>query len=504
MRRIREVLRLRIALGRNISAIASGSGLSRSTVRDYLRRAAEAGLAAQAGLALSDTALEAVLWPAEVGAGVRPMPDWAAIDEELRRHKHVTRKLLWQEHKALHPDGYEFSQFNLLLSEWQKASGRGLSMRQVHHAGETVEVDYAGDTITVVDQGTARQAQLFVACLPSSGLIYAEASWSQSSQDWLGAHVRLFTFLGGVPAKTCPDNLKAGVTHASYYDPVINASYAALAKHYGTAVVPARPRRPRDKPSAEGGVLLAYRWILAPLRHRQFFSLVELNRAIGELVGALNDKAMAPPREGSRRALFETVERAALKPLPAEPYVIGQWKIGSTVHIDYHIAVERNFYSVPYALVRKLVDLFLTATCVEIFHRGERVASHPRLTGNNRYSTLTEHMPPAHAAVAAQTPDWVRAEAAKIGVATGVYVERLLTSRARIEQGVRSCLGVLRLARQYPVDRVEAACRRALAAGARSSGYLEALLKSSQPIPEDSEPDGPGHHSNIRGPTYYH
>ena len=432
------------------------------------------------------------------------MPDWAAVDLELRRHKHVTRKLLWQEYKAVHPDGYEFSQFNLLLTTWQKASGRGLSMRQVHHAGEAVQVDYAGDTITVIDQGTARQAQLFVACLPCSGLLYAEASWSQSSQDWLGAHVRLFAFLGGVPAKICPDNLKAGVTHASYYDPVINASYTALAKHYGTAVVPARPRRPRDKPAAESGVLQAYRWILAPLRHRQFFSLAELNQAIGELVSALNDKPMAPPRAGSRRSLFEAVERAALKPLPAEPYVIGLWKIGCTVHVDYHIAVERNFYSVPCRLVRKGVDLFLTASSVQIFHRGERVASHLRLSGTNRYSTLSEHMPPAHAAVAARTPDWVRAEAAKIGVATGAYVERLLTGRSHIEQGVRSCLGVLRLGRQYPVDRIEAACRRALAAGARSSGYLEALLKSSRPIPENPEPDGPGHHSNIRGPSYYH
>jgi len=218
-------------------------------VRDYLSRVAAAGLAPEAAQALSDAALAAALWPPDPGGSVRPMPDWAAVDLELRRHKHVTRKLLWQEYKAVHPDGYEFSQFNLLLTTWQKASGRGLSMRQVHHAGEAVQVDYAGDTITVIDQGTARQAQLFVACLPCSGLLYAEASWSQSSQDWLGAHVRLFAFLGGVPAKICPDNLKAGVTHASYYDPVINASYTALAKHYGTAVVPARPRRPRDKGS---------------------------------------------------------------------------------------------------------------------------------------------------------------------------------------------------------------------------------------------------------------
>ena len=261
MRRIREVLRLRAELGPNLSAIAAGARLARSTVRAYLARAAAAGLEAGAKAGLSDTALEAALFPPTPAAAGRAMPDWAAIDQELRRHKHVTRKLLWLEYKAEHPDGFEFSQFKLRLSEWQKASGRGLSMRQVHHAGETVQVDYAGDTVSVADGGTVRAAQIFVACLPCSGLIYAEASWTQTQEDWLASHVRLFAFPGGVPAKVVPDNLKASVTHASYHDPVINASYAALIKHYGTAVVPARVRRPRDKPGVENGVLQACRWL---------------------------------------------------------------------------------------------------------------------------------------------------------------------------------------------------------------------------------------------------
>jgi len=244
MRRIREVLRLRAELGPNLSAIAAGARLARSTVRAYLGRAAAAGLDAGAADGLSEAALEAALFPPPLVAEGR-VPDWAAVDQELRRHKHVTRKLLWLEYKTAHPDGFGFSQFKLGLSEWQKASGRGLSMRQVHHAGEAVQVDYAGDTMAVIEAGVAREAQIFVACLPCSGLIYAEASWTQASEDWLAAHVRLFAFLGGVPAKVVPDNLKVGVTHASYYDPVINASYAALIKHYGTAVVPARSRKPR-------------------------------------------------------------------------------------------------------------------------------------------------------------------------------------------------------------------------------------------------------------------
>src|SRR5271154_3380030 len=317
MRRIREVLRLRAELGPNLSAISAGAKLARSTVRAYLDRAAAAGLDAAAAAELSETALEAALYPPSSAAEGRTLPDWAAVDQELRRHKHVTRKLLWMEYRAADPDGLGFSQFKLRLSEWQKASGRGLSMRQVHHAGETVQVDYAGDTVAVTADGTARAAQIFVACLPCSGMIYAEASWTQTTQDWLCAHVRLFAFLGGVPAKVVPDNLKVGVTHASYYDPVINASYAALIKHYGTAVVPARARRPRDKPGVENGVLQACRWLLAPLRHRQFFALTELNQAIGLLLGELNDKPMAPLREGSRRSLFEAVERAALS-APAE------------------------------------------------------------------------------------------------------------------------------------------------------------------------------------------
>jgi transposase len=504
MRRIREVLRLRAELGLNLSAIAAGARLARSTVRAYLDRAEASGLDAAAADVLSDVALEAALFRPALAAQKRVLPDWAAVDQELRRHKHVTRKLLWMEYKAADPDGLGFSQFKQRLSDWQKASGRGLSMRQVHHAGETVQVDYAGDTVAVVDEGTTRSAQIFVACLPCSGLIYAEASWTQTAADWLATHVRLFAFLGGVPAKVVPDNLKVGVTHASYYDPVINASYAGLIKHYGTAVVPARARKPRDKPGVENGVLQACRWLLAPLRHRQFFSLAELNQAIALLLGELNDKPMAPPREGSRRSLFEAVERGALKRLPAEPYVVGHWAIGVSVNLDYHVAFEQNFYSVPYALVRKRVDIFITQTAVQIFHRGERAASHARRDGQNHWTTLGEHMPPAHQAVANRTPDWVRGQAAKVGVATAAYVERLLTGRDHIEQGVRSCLGVLRLASRYPGEQLEAACVRAMVAGASSSGFVEQLLKYGRPLTDSVADDGVGHHRNIRGADYYH
>jgi transposase len=503
MRRIREVLRLNAAMGNNVSAIAQGGGMSRSTVREYLKRATAAGIDVVSADTMTDEALEAALFgpPDEQK---RPLPDWAKLDEELRKHKHVTRKLLWLEYKADHPDGYEFSQFKLLLKAWQKDSGRGLSMRQVHRAGEAVEVDYAGDKVTIVDQGVERDVNIFVACLPCSGLIYAEGSWTQGADDWLSSHVRLFQFLGGVPAKVTPDNLKVGVTHASYWDPVINASYAALIKHYQTVVLPARVRRPRDKPSAECGVIQAYRWLLAPLRNQQFFSLAEFNKALADRVAELNDRPMAPPREGSRRSLFEAVERGALKSLPTEPYVVGEWRLRLKVNVDYHILVDRRYvYSVPHALAHKEVDAFLTPALVQIYHRGERVASHPRLSGQERVSTLVEHMPPAHSAIARRTPDWVRDEAAKIGVATREYVERLLTGRDHIEQGVRSCLGILRLAGKYP-DRIEAACQRALVVGARSSAFVEDLLKHARPLPEAIADEGGHLHANLHPPGTYH
>jgi transposase len=503
MRRIREVLRLWAKLSPNVSAVATGAQTSRASVRRFLDRAKAAGIDAAKAADMTDEALETALFPPPVDAR-RPLPDWAKLDEELRRHKHLTRELLWREYKNDYPDGYELSRFKQLLKQWQKNSGRGLSMRQVHHAGEAVEVDWAGDTFTICDQGAAREVHIFVACLPCSGLIYAEGSWTEGQEAWLSAHVRLFSFIDGVPAKVVPDNLKTGITHASYWDPVINASYAALIKHYGTVVLPARVRKPRDKPSAESGVLQAYRWLMAPLRNQKFFALMDFNKALWACMTELNDRPMAPPRDGSRRSLFEAIERKALNALPTEPYVIGEWRIRCKVNVDYHIVLDRRYvYSVPYALVHKEVDAFLTTTCVQIHYRGERVASHPRLTGQKHVSTLAEHMPPAHAAIANRTPDWLRSEAAKIGMATREYVERLLTGRDHIEQGVRSCLGILRLAGKYP-DRIEAACQRALVAGARSSGYVEDLLKHGRPLPEAVGDDGAGHHANLHPPGTFH
>ena len=503
MRRIKEVLRLNQVLGLSDAAVSRGARIARSTVKQYLDRAAAAGLSWETAEGLSEEELDRRLFAVGDRCDVdRPLPDWEVIEKELRG-RGVTLRLLWLEYLARDPEGYRYTQFCELFRAWQRRS-RPPTMRRVHRAGEALEVDWAGMTLAVIDAGVAREAQVFVACLPCSDLIYAEATWTQGQEDWLGAHVRGFAYLGGCPEKLVPDNTKTGVTDANYWDPVLNRSYHELARHYGVAIVPARVRKPRDKPTAENAVQQVERWVLAPLRHRQLFSLAEANAALAEKVEEFNSRPFAPPREGSRRSLFEAIERSKLKALPAEPFVIGQWLM-PRVNIDYHIAVDGHFYSVPYRLVGQRVDVFLTATAVTVFHRGERVASHPRGAAKAHHTTLSEHMPPAHQAMARRTPDRLRAEAAALGPAIGTYVDRLLSAREHPEQGVRACLGVLRLAGAYGKARLELACERALAAGVASSRYVERLLKADRlrPFLDGGAEQSLGAHANLRGPTYY-
>jgi transposase len=503
MRRIKEVLRLKFELGLNDSQIAASARLARSTVQDYMQRVAASGLEPQALCALGDEELDRRLFPPrEQRNTARPLPDWEAVERELRRSG-VTLLLLWREYVDAHPDGYQYTQFLRHFRAWQRAS-RPPTMRQVHRAGETLEVDYAGMTLTVMDMGVPRVACVFVACLPCSNLVFAEMTWTQGQEDWLGSHVRALSTIGGCPEKLVPDNLKSGVTDAWYYDPVLNRAYHELAQHYGIAIVPARVRRPRDKSSVESAVKHVERWVLAPLRDRRFLSPAEANTAIAELVEVWNNRPFSPPREGSRRSLFESIERPALKPLPSEPFVIGQW-LTARVNVDYHIAVDDHYYSVPYRLLHAKVDVFLTATAVSVFADGVRVASHARSFRHAEHTTLCEHMPPAHQAMARRTPQRLREDAAALGMAVGAYVARLLDAREHPEQGVRACLGVLRLAKTYGQARLELACERALAAGAQSSRTIEQLLKADlrQPFLDAPRDESLGQHANVRGSGYY-
>lgn len=507
MRKVKEILRLTYENGLSRRQVAQSVALARATITDYLRRFEASGLTWPAAAALDAATLERRLFPSACPDPVpqRPEPDWATVHRELRR-KGVTLMLLWQEYKARDPEGYQYSWFCDAYRAW--AGRRDLVMRQTHRAGETLFVDYAGQTVPVIDRttGEVRQAQIFVAVLGASNYTYAEASWSQGLLDWIQAHVRAFAFLGGVPECLVPDNLKAGVTQPHRYEPDLNPTYQELAAHYGTAILPARVRRPKDKAKVEAGVLLVERWILAALRHQTFFSLSELNRAIRTLLTRLNAR---PFRKlpGSRQALFETLDRPALRPLPDAPYVYAEWR-KARVHIDYHVEVDRHYYSVPYQLVKHAIEIRLTAHTVECFFQGNRVASHARAHLPGRHTTLPEHMPTAHRQYAEWTPERLVRWAEKSGPATAALIQRLLERRTHPQQGFRSALGIMRLGKSYGADRLEAACARALELGALSYRSLESILRQGldrTPVttPEEA-PATPAEHEHLRGARYYH
>jgi transposase len=352
--------------------------------------------------------------------------------------------------------------------------------------------------------GEGREAQLFVAVLGASNYTFAEATWTQGLADWIGSHLRAFEFFGSVPEIVVPDNLKSGVTKTCRYEPGVNFTYEEMAQHYGVAVVPARPRKPRDKAKVEAGVLLVERWILAALRKRTFFSLGEANQAIAELLGRLNERPFRK-REGSRKSLFETLERPALKPLPVERYQYGDWKT-ARVNIDYHVAFDRHWYSVPYQFTQQEVEIRATASTVEIFRQGIRVASHARSDSPHRHTTISDHRPKAHQRYLEWTPSRVVEWSAKIGPATAQVVDRILAGNRHPEQGFRSCLGIIRLGDKYPQARVEAAARRALALQVCSYQSLKSILanhldgQAPEPPPD---PQPPLEHTNLRGPDYY-
>jgi transposase len=432
------------------------------------------------------------------------MPDWSYIHQQLRQ-KSVTLMLLWQEYKEIHPHGYQYSQFCHRYRQW--AAKIDPVMRQEHRAGEKMFVDYAGQTVPVYDlhSNQMREAQIFVAVLGASNYTYAEATWTQTLADWIGSHSRAFAFFGGVPKLVVPDNLKSAVSKASFYDPDINPSYLDLVNHYGTVVLPARVRRPKDKAKVETGVQIVERWILARLRNRQFFGLGQLNRAIAELLEDLNNRPFQK-LPGSRKSAFESLDRPALGPLPSEPYQFAEWK-KATVNVDYHIEVERHYYSVPHTLIKKKIDVRITNNTIECFYKNKRVASHIRSHHKGRHSTLKEHMPKSHQKWAQWTPDRFIRWAGKIGGHTQKLIENVLNSRAHPQQGFRTCLGILRLAKSYGDDRLEAACRRAVSIGGTSYRSVESILKHNldqKPLPDQSSKSPPIDHTNIRGARYYH
>ena len=506
MRQIKEVLRLKYEAKLSFRQIAASLKLSVGVISKYTQAAELAGLSWPLPDGLDDATLEARLFPLATPVREHVLPDCAHIHQELTR-KGVTLLLLWEEYRAsCAGQAYKYAQFCVYYRQYR--SRLKLSMRQTHKAGEKLFVDYSGDGVPIVDPqtGEIRPAQIFVAVLGASGYTFAEATMSQKLPDWIGSHVRTFNFFEGVPQIVVPDNLKSAVTKPCRYEPELNATYADMAQHYGVAIIPARPYKPRDKAMVELGVLLVQRWITARLRHHTFFSLQELNGLIAQLLQGLNHRAFQKNKTQTRRSQFDSLDRPAMRPLPAQPYEYAEW-LKARVNIDYHIEVDHHYYSVPFQLARTQLDVRLTGAVVEVLHKGQRVASHARSPLAWKHTTITAHMPKSHQKHLEWTPQRLLNWGERIGPATCSIIRHLLQSKPHPEMGYRSCLGVFSLAKRYGEDRLEAACARALIIGAPRRKAVQSILEAgldrhAELFPANTTPLPA--HDNVRGPNYYH
>ena len=507
MRKIREVLRLRFGLGLPQDQIARSCSISQATVHRYLERAAATALSWPLPEDCDDRHLQQLLFPGQPGRPSQPVHaplDLAAIRRQLQTHKHVTLQLLWEEYRESNPLGYGYSRFCELYQQWRLR--QDVVLRQEHRAGEKLFVDWAGDTIPLYDHHSSEltPVSLFVAVLGASTYTFAEAAINQNLANWIGCHVHAFEYFDGVPRLVVPDNPRTGVDRACRYEPDLNRTYHELGVHYGVGILPARPYRPRDKAKVENAVLLAERWIIAALRHRQFFSLAEMNEAIAELREKLNHRPFRR-RDGCRASLFAELDKPALQPLPTERYVLAHWKT-VRANIDYHVEVDRHYYSVPYQFARQQLEARFTATTVEIFQGDKRVASHVRSFVAYHHTTVSEHMPKSHQAHLEWTPSRLIHWAQSVGPATAQVVQTILESKPHPEMGYRACLGILRLAKTYSIARLEAASQRAVRLGTCSYYSLRSILKHSLDrqlwLDPDTNKSGP-QHKNLRGARYF-
>ncbi len=504
MRKIKEILRLSLKCHRPNREIARSCAISHSTVGRYLEQAGKMQLKYEQIAEMDEASLRRMLKDEKViqSKNPYPQPDWNYIHQELKKRS-VTLLLLWQEYKAVHPEGYQSTQFCELYRRWKRRLNP--SLYRVHKAGEKMFVDYAGHMIPIVNRhtGDIKEAEIFVAVLGASNYTYAEATWDQSMPNWIGSHTRSYEYFKGVSKVTVPDNLKAGVSKSCKYEPDINPTYHDMAVHYGTVIVPARAAKPRDKAKVETGVQVVERWILAALRNRTFFSLSELNYAIRELLIKLNERPFKK-LEGSRKSWFEKLEKNALMSLPSTPYVYAEWK-KAKANIDYHIEVNGHYYSVPYKLRDEKFDVRYTNKTVEIFCNGGRIASHLRDDTKGRHTTVKEHMPKSHREYLEWNPSRIINWAKTMGESTAELTSRILTIRKHPEQGYRSCMGILRLAKRYSRDRLESACKRALAIRGYSYKSVESILKHGLDREElpDQEEQIAVTHENIRGSEYF-
>lgn len=510
MSKLKEILRLKYEAQLSQRQIARCLNLSIGVISKYLQRAEAAGLTWPIPAGVSETELEAQLQPARHRSTSTDFaePDFTAIAQELKR-KGMTRQLLWEEYAEAHPGNhYCYSRFTVLFRRWRQT--QQLSMRQTHRAGEKLFVDYCGPTLAVVnpDTGEMRRAQVFVAVLGASSYTFAEATWTQGLPDWIGSHVRALEFYGGVPDVVVPDNLKSAVSKACRYDPELNPSYQQWAEHYGVAVVPARPYKPKDKSKAEVGVQIVERWIMVRLRHHTFHTLAAVNQSIRTLLEELNRRPFKK-RPGSRLTQFEQLDKAALTPLPEAPYQYRHIK-KARVHLDYHVEYEGHYYSVPYQLVKDEVMIHAGETTLAIFHRGRQVALHPRAHHAGGHTTDSQHMAKAHRKHQEWSPQRFLNWAGSIGPHTHTVIQHQLESRRHPEHGYRACLGLLHLSKKYGKTRLEAACHRATQIGGMHYKNIAAILSNSMdkvPLDNPSTPRQtslPLAHDNVRGSEYYH
>jgi transposase len=516
MRKVREVLRLRYERGCSQRQIQASTGLSKGSVSDYLKRAARAGLSWEVARELSDTEVDARLFKT---LGTKEPPGRVPIDFEWvhREMKRVgvtlqTLCVDYQEAAKLSCDSrlpYQYSQFCDLYAAWK--AKLALTMRQTHRAGEKSFVDYSGKKPKIVDASTGEvsDAELFVMVLGASSYTFAEATETQSTADFIDATVHSFEYFGCVPEIMVPDQLRAAVTGPDRYDPEINPACLEMAEHYGVAVIPARPGKPRDKAKVEAGVLVAQRWILAALRNRTFFSIGELNQAIRELLERLNTRPFQK-LEGCRRSAFEAIDRPAMRPLPTTRFERGEWK-KAKVNVDYHVAFDDRYYSVPCALIGAAVEVRATRSAVEIFHCRERVGSHARSHGpKGTYVTCPEHMPKSHSDYGKWPPERMRSWGRSLGPSVGKVVEAILGRYRNPEFGYRAVQALVRDAQRVGNDRLDAACARALAIAGpggptrKSVNTILARRLEAKPLPkEDPEPTDFVRHEHIRGGDYF-
>lgn len=506
MRQIREVLRLHFESGRSIRQINASTKTSVGAIQKLLKQAHQLKLTWPLPEHLDDAQLVLLFYPKANTSGSKRLiiPEWAKIHQELKR-KSMTKLLLWEEYCEANPTRcYSYSQFCDLYAKWRKKQKR--SLRQQHKAGEKVFVDYAGITIPIVDPRTGEiliDAQMFVGVLGASNLTYAEATRSQKLSDWLHSHARMFEYFGGVTEIVVPDNLRSGVSQACRYDPQTNPSYQQLASHYGVAVMPARPYKPKDKAKAEVGVQIVERWIMMRLRHHTFFSLSELNQCIRALLEELNRKPFKQ-MPGNRREAFESLDRPALKPLPVQPYRFIEIK-NVKVNIDYHVQFNKHHYSVPHQYVGEKLELHAGETLIQIYFKGTLITAHPAKTGYGM-TTNPAHMPKEHSRLHKWTPKRILRWAHHIGVDTEQWVQWQLDSKDHPEQAFKLCLGLLNLSNLYPSTRVNAACKIANKEGLNRLKQIKSILKSNRDqLPEqlDLIVELPQDHENIRGPHHF-